>query len=282
MVAAALQTAVQRLTKYSESPRLDAEVLLAFVLRTNRETVLTHPEKTLTSDQVKRYRKLIERRRRRVPIPYLTGTTEFFGIQLHITPAVLVPRPFTELLIEKLLSHLKSLIFNLTTFNFNLTIADIGTGSGAIAIAVAKHFPPATIVATDISRAALNVARGNIRRLSIHNISCLHGSLLTPLHDRKPTIVIANLPYLTAKQLKEPSISREPRLALDGGHQGMSLIKKLMDQASTMPSIQTIVLELDPSQVRDTVKLLRHWSATCSIIRVSDGRHIRGLIAWQK
>lgn len=273
-IATAVQAAIITLTGHSKSPRLDAEVLLAFILKSNKTAILTHPEKKLSSTQIRRYRNLIKRRQKRIPIPYLTGTTEFFGLQYRITPAVLVPRPFTELLIEQLLIYLKSL-------NFNLTIADIGTGSGAIALSLASQLPQANILATDISPAALRVAKKNASALHLtRRVTFLKGTLLQPLAKKyHPTIIVANLPYLTQVQLLEPSIRREPKLALYGGKQGLNYIRNLILQATNIPSINTIALEFDPPQYKAICTLLKQWSKKVSISPISDGKKVRGLIA---
>lgn len=268
----ALETATKKLRDSSDSPRLDAEILLAFVLRRPRLHVLTHSEKKLTTKQLHRFRGLIQQRTKNAPVPYLTGQAEFFGISLHVTPAVLVPRPFTELLVEKLLHHL-------TSENVHPTIADIGTGSGAIALALAQHLPQAKIIATDTSPTALRLAKKNAFALGLsQRITFLQTSLLTSL-TVQPDILVSNLPYLTTRQLREPSIRREPRLALYGGSQGVSLIRKLITQAKAFPSIKVIALEFDPPQLPAIRRYLKQWSPQVKIMAISDGRKVRGLIA---
>jgi len=273
-IALALEEATKKLLRHSQSPRLDAEVVLAFVLQSTKVTLLTHPEKKLSVSQVRRYRNLISRRRKHTPIPYLTGAVEFFGLQLRVTPAVLVPRPFTELLIERLLANLKS-------DNSNLTLADIGTGSGAIALSLATHLSHAQIIATDISAAALRVAKVNANHLHLQKrLVWRQGTLLRGLRSTDhPTIIIANLPYLTRAQMREPSIRREPKLALYGGKAGLQYIRDLLLQAKKISSIKTIVLEFDPPQYKAISSLLKQWSPKVHISPISDGKKIRGLIA---
>lgn len=275
-IAIALNEATKKLLDYSQSPRLDAEVLLAFILKVNKISLLTHPEKKLSSSQVQRYRQRIQRRKKHVPISYLTGQINFFGLSLRVTPAVLVPRPFTELLIEQVITKVQST-------NQHTTIADIGTGSGAIAIALASHLPRKKIIATDISAAALRVAKNNARVQHLSkNITFRQGSLLKPLSKKyHPEVIVANLPYLTRMQLKEKSIKREPKIALYGGKLGLQYIRDLLLQTKKFPSINTIALEFDPPQYKNICILLKQWSSKVHISPISDGKKIRGVIASQ-
>ncbi len=232
---------------------------------------MTHPETLLTAAQQQRYQRMIQQRCQHIPLPYLTGTSDFFGQTFRVTPAVLVPRPFTELLVETVLKRVPP--------DTTLTIADVGTGSGAIALALASQLSKAKILATDISQSALTVARKNTRRLGLSNrLTFQKTSLLTSLKVQ-PDVVVANLPYLTRIQLRAPSIRHEPKIALDGGRQGLQLIDKLIRQATHIPSITTIVLEFDPPQARQIRIYLKKWSSKVTILAISDGRRIRGFIA---
>lgn len=276
-IEAALDQATRTLRTASQSPELDAEVLLADVRRQSRTWLLTHSQVILTARQEQRFHQLIQRRQSHEPIPYLTGQSEFFGLSLQITPAVLVPRPFTELLVEALLARLP------TAHSQRLTIVDIGTGSGAIALAVASRHRSARIIGTDVSPSALRLARANAKQLHLRRrLTWKQGSLLTPLTRRDaPDVIIANLPYLTGTQLLAPSISCEPRLALDGGLGGLKLIAELMTQAAAFPSITIMALEFDPAQQSRVRGYLQRWSPRVTIWPVSDGRRVRGLIAKQ-
>lgn len=273
-VGPALVEATKIVSTTSDSPRLDAEVLLAFVLRCSRSKLLTHPEAPIRATQLQRFRRLIQKRKRYHPIPYLTGTTEFFGLALHITPAVLVPRPFTELLVESVLRHCPK--------KFNRTLVDVGTGSGAIGLALAAQLPQAKVISTDISETALAVARRNAKSLGLQSrTTWRRGSLLQPLRTTDtPYGIISNLPYLTASQMHEPSLKREPKLALHGGRQGMVLIKLLLRQTTSFTSLQLLALEFDPAQTKHLIKLVRHQRLMPNIETISDGRKIRGLVAW--
>ncbi len=273
-IGGALRTAMQQLADSTSTPRLDAEVLLAHVLQTDRWHLLTHPEQSLRPSQQKKFFVFIAHRCRHQPLPYIIGQTEFFGNFFRVNDNVLIPRPFTELLIESFLAHIPQ--------HTPTMIADIGTGSGAIAITIARQRSRAIVIASDISPAALRVARKNAQLAKLQTpIVFRTGSLLEPFrHQLQPHYVIANLPYLTTSQLREPSIRTEPRLALYGGRGGMRYITALLKQAAQIPSIKVIALELDPTQVQRTRRLLRQWLPTCVIETVSDGRKIRGIIAY--
>ncbi len=275
-IRAALAAATKKLRRHSDSPRLDAEVLLSYILNQDRASLLIHGDRVLEQAVTRKLTTLILQRANKVPVPYLTGRCCFFGLELRVTPAALIPRPCTELLVEAILQRLP--------INSRLTIADIGTGSGAIALALAKHLPQATIIATDISSAALATAKKNAHQLRLaDHISFLQCSLLKSYNLQpnalQPDFIIANLPYLRPEQLAEPSISHEPRLALAGGRDGLDHIRRLLRQAATFPTISLIALEIDPGQVRTTRDLLRRWSSTATVTTVSDGLAIRGLLA---
>jgi release factor glutamine methyltransferase len=270
-ISAALAAATERLNTSSTSPRLDAEVLLAWLLDRNRIWLTTHRESPLTAHQLTTFRRLITRRRNGTPIPYLTGQAPFAGHQIIVAPGVLVPRPFTELLVEAVLEHIPK--------HQSLTIADVGTGSGCIAVTVAATRPAVRIIASDTSLRALRIARQNVQAMHLGRQVRLRRGSLTRAWTTLPNIVIANLPYLAPTQLHEPSIRREPRLALaGGGRDGLRLIERLLSQLQGISSINTIALELDPQQVRATKRLLRQWSPRCHIVAVTDGRVTRGLI----
>lgn len=271
-IESALRKATTQLEKSTDSPRLDAEVLLSHVVKQDRASLLINGRQTITPAQSRKLSSLILKRTHHVPIPYLTGQTDFFGLTLKVTPAVLVPRPFTELLVEHIIPRLR-------TSKLHHVVADIGTGSGAIALVLASQVPSAQIIATDISASALRIAKHNARQLGLSgSIKFQQTSLLKSLQP-EPDVIIANLPYLTKAQLREPSIRREPRLALDGGRSGIGLIRQLVNQARQISPLTTIVLEFDPAQYSTIRKLLRAWSPSVLITPISDGRKIRGLIA---
>lgn len=220
-----------RLALISDTPGLDAAVLLAHILNKPRTWVMAHPELTLTPEQQKQLDDSLLRFEDGEPFPYILGHWEFFGLDFELTPDVLIPRPETELLVEKAIAWLQE-------SPVRRTVADIGTGSGAIAISIAVYVPDAHVLATEISNKALEVARRNARELNVSNrIDFVQCDLLPPRPDSFPTeshfdLICANLPYIPTNTLQSlPIYGREPTLALDGGTDGLDLFRKLMNIA---------------------------------------------------
>ena len=220
-----------RLALISDTPGLDAAVLLAHILNKPRTWVMAHPELTLTPEQQNQLDDSLLRFEDGEPFPYILGHWEFFGLDFELTPDVLIPRPETELLVEKAIAWLQE-------STVRRTVADIGTGSGAIAISIAVTVPDAHVLATDISNKALEVARRNARELDVSNrIDFVQCDLLPPRPDSFPTeshfdLICANLPYIPTNTLQSlPIYGREPTLALDGGTDGLDLFRKLMNIA---------------------------------------------------
>jgi release factor glutamine methyltransferase len=210
-----------------DDARLEAEVLLAHVLGRPRARLLAHPGHRLAASQAQRFGRLIALRAARWPLPYLTGRCEFYGLRLRVNRAVLIPRPETELLVEAAINRLR------TTDRRPPRVVDVGTGSGAIAIALAKHLPGATVIATEASLPALRVAAYNCRRHGLADrVRLLWGELLQPL-DQPVDLIVANLPYIPTGDLAglPPEVQHEPRLALDGGPDGLDAVRRLLDQA---------------------------------------------------
>jgi release factor glutamine methyltransferase len=240
----------------STSPRLDAEVLLRHVLNVDRVGLFVRLEEEASQGVTDAFQKLVARRIEGEPIAYLTGTREFMGLAFSVTPAVLIPRPETELLVEWALDWL--------TARFDVSIVDVGTGSGAIAVSLATLDTSERnrIVGSDVSATALDVAQGNADRLLTpfrrSTMSFEQGSLLEWRHD-PVDLVLANLPYLTPRQIAEnPELDAEPRKALDGGSEGLDLVLSLIEDLPRVLSRKGAVgLELDPSQV-DMVEALLH------------------------
>ncbi len=223
-----LSEITNRLAPISDTPALDASVLLAHVTHKPRTWVMAHPELTLSQKQQKQLEESLTSLEDGEPLPYILGHWEFFGLDFDITPDVLIPRPETELLVEKAIAWLQK-------SDVRRTVADVGTGSGVIAISVAKHVPDARVLATDLSRDALEVARANARKHDVsHRIDFVQCDLLPPHPDPLPTashfdLICANLPYIPSKTLRAlPIYGREPTLALDGGADGLDLFRKLM------------------------------------------------------
>ncbi len=248
-VAAALREGAARLASITETPRLEAEVLLAHATGLTRTVLLAHPERPLTADERTRYEDLLARRRAGVPLPYLTGRVEFFGLEFTVTPEVLIPRPETETLVERALARAPQ------------TVVDVGTGSGCVAVALAVRLPRARLYATDLSRAALRVAAENARRHGVADrIHFLQADLASPL--RGPVdLVVSNPPYVAEEEwasLPESVREYEPRLALDGGPGGLSVVRRLLaDAARLLRPGGALLVEIGAGQGPHAVALAR-------------------------
>lgn len=216
-----------------DSPGADAEILLAHILGIERGRLFVDRDRDIGPDRAVEYRALIDRRSRREPLPYIVGTAEFIGLTLEVTPATLIPRPETELLVE----WVAEIVGAATTAA--PVIADVGTGSGAIAIALAVIIERATIYATDLSPDALAVAARNVARHRLGDrVTLLRGDLLSPLDGLglrgKVDAVVANLPYVARSDfagLQREVSDAEPRTALDGGEDGLDVMRRLVAQA---------------------------------------------------
>ncbi len=214
-----------------ELPQLDAQLIIAHVMDKTRTWIAAHGDAPLTDPQIDSAQKAFARLKAGEPLPYILGHWEFFGLNFDITKDVLIPRPETELLVEKALAWLQA-------SSERRTVADIGTGSGAIATSIAMHMPDAHILATDVSFDALKIAQHNARKFHVHHrINFLQCDLLPQHIDPLPTnrhfdLICANLPYIPTKKLhKLPIFGREPTLALDGGEDGLELYRRLFTLA---------------------------------------------------
>jgi release factor glutamine methyltransferase len=250
-----------------DTPRLDAEVLLAHALDRDRAWLYAYPEQTLSQHQLSVYQTLVSRRARREPVAYLTGHKEFFGLEFIVTPDVLIPRLETERLVESALQWMA------TTSPLPI-IADVGTGSGAIAVTLAVHLPQAYVVATDTSPAALVVAQRNAARHGVADrVRYVQGDLLAPLAGRFTYFIVANPPYLSQAELAAapPEVARwEPHAALDGGPDGLSVIRHLLLMAEDrLHPGGGLLVEIGAGQGAEVLKLARHQfpQATVEIAR---------------
>jgi release factor glutamine methyltransferase len=242
---ALVQAAIRLRSEGVESPRLDAELLLAHILDVNRAAILAWPERQLTPKQLTRYRDLVGRRAAREPLAYIVGHREFFGLDFAVDPRVLIPRPETELLVEQALRLARQLMPP-------PQIADVGAGSGGIAVALARHLPEASVYALDDSPGALAVAAANAHRHGVADrVRCLQGDLLDPLPG-PVDLITANLPYVTTGEWESlsPEIrDYEPRDALDGGPDGLAHIRRLLMRANSyLRPGGAILLEIGASQ----------------------------------
>ena len=226
--------------------RLEAEALLAHGLKISRAQVLAHPERPLSTEEETAVSEAHRRRLSREPLAYITERREFFGIDFKVNPSVLIPRQETETLVEAALK---------VALEFpdgpELSIVDVGTGSGAIAVSLALHLPAARMFAVDSSGAALELAQANAEIHGVADrITFLEGDLLASFGGGVD-LIAANLPYVRTAELSSlaPEVQREPTEALDGGPDGLDVIRRLMHQAQHVISGDgVILLEMDPRQ----------------------------------
>jgi release factor glutamine methyltransferase len=229
-VAALLALGTQRLLKAlaardpAATPSLDAELLLAYSLGAGRARLRSHPEDIPGAADAERFLALIERRAAGEPVAYILGRKGFWTLELGVSPAVLVPRPETELLVERALAlHPDG----------DARVADLGTGSGAIALALASARPRWRIVATDVSADALAVARANAAALGLERVQMLQGDWLECLAGRTFDLLLSNPPYVAADDpaLGQPELTREPRLALVAAEGGLADLRRILAAA---------------------------------------------------
>jgi len=220
-VSEILQTALRELQATSPTPRLDAEVLMMHVCSLDRSALITRGHHVLTEDQLNRLETLIAQRRHGEPIAYLTGVREFWSLEFCVSPATLIPRPETELLVEKALAHIPQ--------DAEWTIADLGTGCGAIALALAKERPRCRVIATDISPQVLEVARSNAAKFNLTHVDFREGNWFEPLADMKLDMMVSNPPYVRANDphLQQGDVRFEPVQALAAGPEGLDAIRQI-------------------------------------------------------
>jgi release factor glutamine methyltransferase len=263
-----------------DSPRLDAEVLLAHAWGRSREELLIHPEQEAPEAVARQFLALVGQRAGGSPAAYLTGAREFMSLLMAVTPEVLIPRPETEVLVEEVLRWLASRprrpvrwtrhrrFSGRGTVSDQPLVADVGTGSGAIAVSLAHYHLAVQVTAIDISETALGVAAVNAANHGLADrISFLVGDLLAPLLERGDagagTAVVANLPYIpsAAWDRLPPEVRREPRLALDGGGDGLGLYRRLLPQAAAwLAPGGLLACEIGPGQAEVLIGLLRQDS----------------------
>lgn len=237
-VSAALAEATARLRPFSPSARLDAELLLAHVLGVGRAQVVAGLHEELSEQVCEQFTALTTRRADLEPVAYLTGEREFYGMMLYVDRRVLVPRPETELLVDLALRAARS------APRKDLRVADIGTGSGAIAVAVAAHLSEARVLATDLSIDALDVARRNIQRHGLgERITVLHGAGLGVLPGQVD-LLLSNPPYTVLAEVDENVRRHEPHLALDAGPEGLAVIRELIADAPRYLNHGTMLIEI--------------------------------------
>lgn len=271
ILSEALQSITQTLQKAEiDDARIEAELLVGHALGISRTQLYTEPERSLTTPEARRLKRLVQRRLDHEPTAYILGHCGFCGIELSINHGALIPRPETELLVEEAIKLARQVFGP----GGEITIADVGTGCGAIAISLALALPQATIYASDISASALRVARANCRRHAVNGrVELLRGDLLEPLPG-PVNMIVANLPYIRTSDLKvlSPEIADfEPRIALAGGEDGLDNIRRILQ---TMPAKLSaagcLVLEIGQGQGDAVVSLIRNSYPEARIELVRD------------
>ncbi|APV44650.1 release factor glutamine methyltransferase [Dehalogenimonas formicexedens] len=219
--------------------RSDAEIMLRHVTGLSRTDLLLQANREIDPESAKTYLDLVDRLREGEPLQYLTGHIEFYGLDFYVNPAVLIPRPETEVMVEKAIEIGRNYPFP--------TIADIGCGSGAVAVTLAKHLPQSKIIALDISTTAIDLAQRNASKNDLDNIEFIESDLLGAVSDHHFDILCANLPYVPTVEAKTNGF--EPQLALDGGPDGLDVIRRLVRQiASREDKPEWLLLEFGTGQ----------------------------------
>ena len=265
-----LATAIERLaTAQVGSPRLNAELLLMFTLGCDRAYLYAHPERKLMAEESRRYENALAERARGVPTQYITGHQEFWGMDFIVSPAVLIPRPETEHVIETALACVGRAPLRVRSGQTSpanpLRIVDVGTGSGCIAVALAKELPNAEIHATEISKAALEVARANAARHEFENqIRFHHADLLEGFEPASFDFIVTNPPYVGESEEDEVQLEVrkfEPRNAVFSGPTGLEVIARLIPQSqSALKPGGWLVSEISGTIAEGVKSLMSDWS----------------------
>jgi release factor glutamine methyltransferase len=268
-IGEALRDAAVRLEPVGGTGRLDAVFLLAHAGGVSRQEMIAHRERELTPEVTDRFEALVAQRERGMPLAYVTGEAGFYGRMFGVDPRVLVPRPETEPAIEWAVRHLRAIGREAGK------AADIGTGSGAIAVTLASELPELNVYATDVSADALQVARRNAARNTVfQHVTFLHGDLAAPLLRYAPfDCVIANLPYVPSAECAAPPdpVSFEPLLARDGGADGLDLYRRLLPDLPKLIAPRGIaVLEAGPANARALEELVRSVLPKAGVETVRD------------
>jgi release factor glutamine methyltransferase len=254
-IAESVAAGARALTTHSDSPRLDAELLLGKVLGLSRSALIARDDEPVSAECRRAYAGMIARRAHGAPVAYLTGSREFWSLTLKVTPAVLVPRPETETLIERALE--------LKSADAACTVLDLGTGSGAIALAIAAERPGWRVTGVDISPQALEVAAQNALQLELPRISWLLGCWFDAVPLKRFDLIVANPPYIATADPALASLSAEPRIALHAGATGLEALAAIIAAAPLhLRSRGWLALEHGATQALDVARLLeRHGFA---------------------
>jgi len=257
----------------SDSSRLDAELLLAHALHMRRLDLYLKFDRQLTETELAAYRSLIARRGRGEPVAYLTGHKEFMGLDFEVTPDVLVPNPDTEVLVQRAVAIAREA-------HGPLRVADVGTGSGSIAVAIAHYAANVEVWASDISREALDVAAHNVARHQLDaRVHLVCGDLMDPL-PAELDLLCANLPYVDSTERLPAEVTAQPARALYADQGGRALVARLLEEAPTrMKPGGRVLAELDPS-IADSIAQLAAQRYAGHRIHRDLGGHARVLEAW--
>ncbi len=248
----ALADSAQQLTEISESPRLDAELLVARAIDMPRSYLFAHPEDTIDAMALERLQQTLDQRLSGAPLAYITGIKEFWSMELMVSPATLVPRPETELLVDLALRDIPR--------EADYQVLDLGTGSGAVALAIARERQLCQVTAVDISPDALAVARQNARQLSISNVDFLEGDWTGPVAGRKFRIVVSNPPYVASGDAALGALGAEPIVALASGEDGLDSIRLLARDCPGIVEADGLILLEHGAEQRDLVaEILRTY-----------------------
>jgi len=269
-----LKQASQQLSADSDSPRLDAEVLLCHVLAKQRSYLMTWPEQELSSAQLDQFQQLLDARLTGHPVAHLIGKREFWSLSLKVTPDTLIPRPDTELLIEQILHAYPD--------DTELSLLDLGTGSGAIAIALASERPSWRIIATDLSEQALQVAQQNATSLKLKNIEFRQGHWFAPVQDLHFDIIVSNPPYVPSNDphLSQGDVRFEPLSALVSGEEGLDDIEHICQQAMGHLNPGGLLIiehgydqaeKIRPIFTKNNYKNIQHYRDMANNVRATSG-----------
>jgi release factor glutamine methyltransferase len=266
-------------TRGIDRPRLDAEVLLAHALGTTRTQLVIDARRPLEPSELARFRDLVKRRRGREPVAYLLGAREFYGRAFRVDKRVLIPRPDTETLVDVALARTEGC-------SLSMRALDLCTGSGCVAITLARQRPTACVHATDLSDDALSVARDNALRLGAYTVSFARGDLFAALPPECGPfdVIVSNPPYIASAEVE--TLDRdikafEPRLALDGGPDGLALVRRIVEAApARLARGGSLALEIGAGEAADTVRIFEARGFTNVTVtrdygrieRVVDGR----------
>ncbi len=272
-------------TSKTQTPFLDAQVLLCNVINENRLYLYTNPDRILTEEEVSIYFELIKKRIAGVPVQYLIKKQEFMGLDFYVEKGVLIPRPDTEVLVESVIEHLSK-----KQAENNQVIADLGTGSGAIAVSLAKYVPNILVYAVDISEKALKICAKNAQTNGVSNrIKFLKGDLFEPLKAQKLhgnlDVLVSNPPYIPQDDINKLQIEvakYEPRLALDGGEDGLDFYRKIVENAPLfLKNEGLIALEVGHDQADTVCQMLQGKRCYQEIKKIKDLSGIERVVLGQ-